>query len=235
MDNTLNMDSKKKKIDWVGFFMNFLAVVLGIVITFCGEGLISSKQERDAVKSSLLLVCNELQDNKDNIVFIDSALVEYANASTFLIKYEGHYNDAPKDSMARYCNIPFTSYTFAASESALELLKTSSLFTKIKDNNISLDIIRAYAAIRDEFEVIEYIIDKKDKYLEDAMYGEAKAVMANSNVTAVELWTSMVKTIEGRQFLRELYRLQHFHSSEETLASIDSTIQKIYTYIGVEQ
>lgn len=54
---------EKKSINWIDHTMNFIAVCLGIAITFAGQGLINRQSERKEVKSSLLLVRNELEDN----------------------------------------------------------------------------------------------------------------------------------------------------------------------------
>ena len=48
-------DSNRNKKDWFGYLMNFVAVCLGIVITFAGQGLINRHAERNEVKSSLTL------------------------------------------------------------------------------------------------------------------------------------------------------------------------------------
>ena len=90
--------------DWFGYLMNFVAVCLGIVITFAGQGLINRHAEKNEVKSSLILVKNELQDNLSYIDIADSMLANYSAAAQFLIRYEGHYADAPQDSMAVYCH-----------------------------------------------------------------------------------------------------------------------------------
>lgn len=134
--------------------------------------------------------------------------------------------------MAMYCNIPLTVYEVSASSEALELLKTSSLFTKIKDQSLSLEIIHTYGAIQDEMTTIKFIFDRKGKYMEDALQGKAKEVLAGNDITAASLWEAITSSNEGRQFLRELYRLQIFYSSDKTLATITETIAKIKAYIG---
>ena len=105
-------DSNRNKKDWFSYLMNFVAVCLGIVITFAGQGLIDRHAERNEVKSSLMLVKNELQDNLSYIEFADSVLAGYSAAAEFLIRYEGHYSEAPLDSMATYCNVPISPIFF---------------------------------------------------------------------------------------------------------------------------
>ena len=223
--------SIKHRHDWFGYLMNFVAVCLGIIITFAGQGLINRHAERNEVRSSLTLVKTELQDNLSYIDLSDSVFCLLTDAAQFLIRYEGHYADAPEDSLYMYCNVPLSSFEITHSEEALELLKNSSLFTKIKDLDLSLEIIHTYGQIEDEMKVVAFYHDRKDKYLEDALTGKVKDVLSNDNVTAVQLWSAITSTQEGKQYLRELYRLQLAHDSSPVRETIARTIASIDEYI----
>ena len=224
------MESKKNR-DWFGYLMNFAAVCLGIVITFAGQGIINRHAEKNEVKRSLLLVKNELQDNISYIEYSDSVLALFSDAAEFLIRYEGRYAQAPADSMAAYCNVPLTIFEISHADDALELLKTSSLFTKIKDQGLSLEIIHTYGAIADEMMVVKFYNDHKSNYFEEAMTGKVKEVLSQDNITAEQLWNAITASKEGKQFLRELCRLQMAHDSSSVKATIANTIASIDRYI----
>lgn len=217
--------------EWFGYLMNFVAVCLGIIITFAGQGLINRKTERKEVKSSLILVKNELRDNLSYIELADSMLANYSAAAQFLIRYEGRYAEAPEDSLAIYCNIPLTVFEITHSEEALELLKNSNLFTKIKDLDLSLEIIHTYGAIADEMTLVKFYNEHKNNYLDEAMTCKVKDVLARDNITAEQLWTAITDSREGRQFLRELSRLQMLHNSSDVKATIATTIASIDKYL----
>lgn len=222
---------KEKKSYWLNHFLNFLAVCLGIAITFGAQGLIDAKNEREEVASSLMLVRNELEDNITYIQFADSVFASYTEAALFLLRYEDHYEDAPADSMAMYCNIPLTEFEVTYSGEALELLKTSSLFTKIKDMELSLDIIHTYGMISDQMKVVKFIFDRKNKYFDAAFNSQVRDVLAKDTVTADGLWNAMTKSNEGKQFLRELYRLQVGYDSTPVIENIRTTISRIDSYV----
>ena len=224
------MEAKKNR-DWFGYLMNFVAVCLGIVITFAGQGIINRHSERNEVKRSLMLVKNELQDNISYIEYSDSVLALFSEASRFLIRYEDRYAQAPEDSLTAYCNVPLTVYEISHADDALELLKTSSLFTKIKDQNLSLEIIHTYGAIADEMAVVRFYHERRNKYLEEALGGKVKDVLAIDDITAVQLWSAITSTKEGKQYLRELSRLQMAHSSSEVRNTINNTIALIDDYV----
>ena len=223
--------SNKNRRDWFGYLMNFVAVCLGIIITFAGQGLINRHAERNEVRSSLMLVKNELQDNLSYIELADSMLADYSNAAQFLIRYEGHYVDAPEDSMAAYCNVPLTVFELTHSEEALELLKNSNLFTKIKDLDLSLEIIHTYGAIADEMTLVKFYNEHKNNYLDEAMTENVKEVLSQDNITAEQLWSAITISREGKQFLRELSRLQMLHNSSGVKTTIANTIASIDRYI----
>ena len=228
----MKKDTKRKKIDWANHLMNFAAVCLGIIITFAGQGLINSCAERKEVKSSLLLVRNELQDNLSYIELSDSLMKTYCEAAKFLIRYEGHYNDAPADSMMMHCNAPLFIFDITHAEEALDLMKNSSLFTKIKDLNLSLEIIHTYGKIADEMKMVKLYNEQKEKYLDEAIGAPVKKILSQDNITAIQLWNAITSSEEGKQFLRELYRLQIMHDSSDTKQVIENTIREIDQYIN---
>ena len=133
--------------------------------------------------------------------------------------------------MAAYCNVPLTVFEVTHSEEALELLKNSNLFTKIKDLDLSLEIIHTYGAIADEMAIVRMYNERKNSYFEDAMTEKVKNVLAQDNITAGQLWSAITDSMEGKQFLRELSRLQMTHDSSNVKAIIANTIASIDDYI----
>lgn len=220
-----------RRNDWEDFLVKFLAVFLGIVITFSGNAYISKKKERKEVDAALRLVCKELKDNIDYMNFADSCFHNDYKAASYLIQYVGHYEDCNADSMKIYCNAPFMSYNITHSEDALELMKTSGLFAKMNPD-VALNIIHTYGYIQDFMKSVKFNDEKKSKYLEEAMTPEVKAVLASDSATAVGLWTSMTKTTEGNQFLRELRRTWIFGHSTEAQDSTKVAIERIEKYIN---
>lgn len=228
MKKNFNIDQNDVK----GFTLNFLAVVLGIVITFSGEGLISSHNEKKEVNSSLELVKNELTDNIGYIHIADSLLTLYSQSATFMLAYMDRFEEAPEDSLDMYCQVPLTMMDISASEEALELLKTSSLFTKIKDQKLSLDIIHTYGKIDDRMKLYKMVFDNISKYREVAITGDVKALLSRDNVTSAMLWTTIMSTVEGRHFIRELQVVGLYANSNAEQAQIHETIDKIDKYVG---
>lgn len=65
------------------FFRNFLAVILGIIITFAGSDWITEHNAQKEVKESILLVKSELQTNREDIAYIKE-LVELEQKAPYI-------------------------------------------------------------------------------------------------------------------------------------------------------
>ena len=128
----------------LGFFSNLLAVILGIVITFAVQGMINRAQDRKDVRSALELVRSELATNLEDIGMLDEFLDETQVSARYLAAYEKDLAKCPEDSVLYHTGVIYADVSVALSHDALELLKMSTLFPKIGDNNLSMKIIRAY-------------------------------------------------------------------------------------------
>ena len=128
----------------LNFFSNLLAVILGIVITFAVQGVINRGQDRREVRSALELVRSELATNLEDIGMLDDFLDETQVSARYLVAHEKDIDKCPEDSVLYHTGIVYSDVSVALSHDALELLKMSTLFPKIGDNNLSMKIIRAY-------------------------------------------------------------------------------------------
>jgi len=132
------------QFDTVGFFSNVLAVILGIVITFSIQGIIDRQNRKESVSSALRLVSEELMSCRNDLSGCVDFMVQEKRAASYLHKNLSHLSDCPKDSVAQYGMVYVSQMILTLPDDALELLKTSSLFSAIDDNSLSLAIIRAY-------------------------------------------------------------------------------------------
>lgn len=218
--------------DWEDFFMKFLSVFLGIVITFSGNAYINRSRERKDVKAALKLVRDELAENIATMDSVSAQLIRERDAATYLREYIGRFEEVPRDSMRKYCNTPLSTNKANLSSEALELLKNSSLFQKIPDKELSLDIIRAYKASRAEADDVDFYYQKIEKLIDEASQQEVKAVFARKDFTGVEMWTAITSTEEGKYFLNEIIISSYFGlGQEEYKAHMRAVIKRIDNFI----
>jgi len=132
------------------FFSELIAVVLGIVITFAGQGMIDRAHDRKEVRSALQLVRTELISNRDDISELRTVLEQVQQSARYLADNSAllqnvHALDSSDLSTLTYHqSMVFADIYLSLPHDALELLKTSSIFQKIGDNALSMKIIRAY-------------------------------------------------------------------------------------------
>lgn len=222
-----------RKQDWSGFVMNMLAVILGIVITFKGEDIISDNQTQKDVKASLQLVYDELDGNLQTIQYADSLDGVEFQALTFLSKYIGHYEDAPADSLRLYCNVPLYADKYQVSHHALDLLKSSSIFSKITDKTLAYDIIRAYSYFDGVFEAKNTYSDMKVELLKPVETDEFKKMInkGSGHFGPVEFWTVFTASVDGKHFLQELTIKHRLRIREEnTHHQIIDVLDRIHEY-----
>ena len=108
--------------------------------------MIANGQDRKDVRSALELVRSELATNLEDIVALDEYFDDTQASARYLAAHEKDLAQCPEDSVLLHTGIVYADVSVALSHDALELLKMSTLFPKIGDNNLSMKIIRAYDA-----------------------------------------------------------------------------------------
>ena len=135
---------------WKSFFSELVAVILGIVITFAGQGIIDRAHDRKEVRSALQLVRTELISNRQDISYLRDYLNQAQQSAQYLVdnpellKHIDRLDSATLDTVTYHQGMIYAEVSLNLPHDALELLKTSSIFQKIGDNALSMKIIRAY-------------------------------------------------------------------------------------------
>lgn len=141
------------------FFRNFIAVMLGIIITFAGSDWITERNTQKELEKSLQLVKSELLLNKETIQEMGKRVAWEQKAARYLFKYKNKENEVSQDSVNQYLPFLFQWSKFTFTNDAIEMLKTSSLIQKIRNKELALQIIKAYGtikAVESSFEMYVY-------------------------------------------------------------------------------
>ncbi len=128
----------------VTFFKDLLAIVLGIFITFAIQGMIDRSRDRKNTRSSLELVRSELVRNIEDVSIINDFLLTEKRSAEYLLANRDSLEKCPLDSVRYHAGIILADVSFSLSQDALELLKMSSVFQNVGNNDLSMKIIRAY-------------------------------------------------------------------------------------------
>ena len=114
------------------FTCNFIAVVLGIAITFVGSDMIQEHNKKKEVTQALQLVKSELLINWETI-----------EGACYLLQYKDKMNEASSDSLNYYGYFPFQSQNFPPVTDAMEMLRASSVMQNIKNKELAVEIIQS--------------------------------------------------------------------------------------------
>lgn len=149
------------------FFRNFIAVVLGIVITFVGSDLIEERKIRNEVKDALSLVKDEILLNRETIEeLMEQELFEQRGAC-YLLQYKDSIDKASPDSIEKYGYSPFQSFNPIYIDDAMEMLKSSSLISAIENKKLATRIIQTYNTIKTAYGSFGAFMDIKLKCIEN--------------------------------------------------------------------
>ena len=150
---------------FLNFNISFWSIFLGMVCTFIGQGMIDRASDREEVRSSLELVRTELAANLKDINEIADYIKDERKSAQYFLDNRAIIDKCPDDSIKYHAYMLAADASITLSHDALELLKMSAIFQKMGNNQLSMDIIRAYDSC--EYSVAlynKYISDRDEKF-----------------------------------------------------------------------
>lgn len=128
----------------IPFITNFLAVALGIVITFAVQGLMDKKTEKSDLRAGLNLVRKELTSNIEDLRYAATDLEEISRSAQYLYDNAADIDKCPQDSVDYHWeNLKAENY-LTLPDDALQMLKSTHLYSPLISRELSLSIVRAY-------------------------------------------------------------------------------------------
>lgn len=212
------------------FVCNFTAVVLGIILTFTGSDWIERRNTQRDVKSALQLVKAELETNRKTMLDGKRIIEREIRAAHFLLKNKDSLSFVSKDSLKYYSNMPFRASFITFTTDALELMKSSALFSQVKDRQLGLSIIQAYASIKSAdalYTTYQNLKKERNDWLDAKP--DIKRIYAQK-LSADQLWSYLLTTDEGYDLLFQIPNMVNPESFDYLIKEIDATIQAIEEY-----
>ena len=179
------------------FICNFIAVVLGIAITFVGSDMIQEHNKKKEVAQALQLVKSELLINRETIE--EMMKIEKINkeGACYLLQYKDKMNEASSDSLNYYGYFPFQSQDFLPVTDAMEMLRASSVMQNIKNKELAVEIIQAYAVIKSAHLFYEGFSKAKETGVEKCVSQQEFRKISNENKSLRETWDFTLHLPEG--------------------------------------
>jgi len=201
--------------NWLTAFMNQLlrgsvgrylvqlsTVVIGILITFAGSGLIERCSRRQELKESLHTVRNELETNRERLKASLQLLEEESAFYTLLDSFRHDIHQIPEDTFKKYHYCPFLYYNPTVRKDAMDALKSSGLIQEIGDKDFLVKLLGIYASYED----FGYI--RTDYYAEKRQFVQSLTIHADTETAEImhggfsrEAWDIYWKHDPMRNFL----------------------------------
>lgn len=162
--------AKKKpflKWTWREYALQLSVVIVGIVVTFAGSGMIErSRQARD-VRAAMVLVHSELEANRMKIQEVWDWIQREADAYRILAQNRRDLKGIPQDTMASFVPVFGRILSFHPRQDAFEVLKNSGLMASVRDKDFLLAVTQAYATLAELEENVGMYFNLKTQALAD--------------------------------------------------------------------
>lgn len=210
------------------FLSSMLSVILGIFITFMIQGMIDRSHDRQNARSSLELVRSELAQNIEDISTMRDYMYQEKQSAEYILANMDTLDKCPVDSLNFHSGIIFADVSFTLCQDALELLKMSSVFQKIENNDLSMKIIRAYDASGTIVSILNRHIASRDARFENSIDKETAGVFATGGSIDIK---EFVKTDYGKFAIKWLttqpdpVNFTDFTDLEEAISAINKFLK----------
>ena len=192
----------KNKKNWSGFFANMLGVILGIMLTFGVNALWQKHEEKKKVREMLILVRNELENNKKWFKYQEETLKKDSEACKKILEANKKWSAIPEDSLAVYvrqfANVSIQQMT----TSAWQIFQNSEMIQKIPNKELIIRLTDCYFVVQASHDfIMKNYWDKKYGIIpfeQTELYGFLDAIMSNKE--AVHFLQSMSKNIFANAF-----------------------------------
>lgn len=146
---------------WREYVLQLSVVILGVVVTFVGSGLVERWQEQRKVGEVMSLVYEELRTNRSEMERVCRSLNYDRCGMEMLQEYEMDYRRTPVDSLKKYQYIIGRMRNFRPQQDALEVLRSSGTITAVGDKRLLFDILECYSWMTDFSAAIDKYNDQK--------------------------------------------------------------------------
>lgn len=228
---------KKLIISWkIGdYFRQLSVVILGIIVTFMASDALTEYTQSREIRSTLQLVKNELERNLEALKWISNRVELERRVGSYVLEHRSNLNRASEDTLRKYQWVLFQTRDFLYTKDALDLLKTSSLFQKIKPRTMGLQVIEAYNALESSASTVRAYYGMKDGYLGGLMLNERFDFYdAGSRIPIRDFWRSALEIREG--WLLCNFSVHNFGLAPfaERTATVEKTITILTREYGLE-
>lgn len=134
---------------WRDYALQLSVVIIGIVVTFAGSGLIERWRVAREVRATMLLVHAELETNRADFMQVWDYQQWEMRACKRLTDNRRDLKRIPSDTMASFDPVYGRIHFFHPRRDAFEVLKNSGLMSSVSDKDFLLAVTQGYAVLAD--------------------------------------------------------------------------------------
>lgn len=133
---------------WREYALQLSVVVIGIVVTFAGSGLIERWSRQRQLKMTMQLIVDELTTNRNALSEVCGQL-EYDRRGMLMFTAYDRLEDIPADSLSHYGLILSILPSYRPQQEALEVLRSSDMISTVGDKKFLAEIFGCYNRLTD--------------------------------------------------------------------------------------
>ena len=219
------------KENFINFVISFLAIFFGMICTFVGQGILDRAADSHEVRSALELVRSELASNIEDINTMADYLMQEKKSAAYFLENRAKLDKCPADSVNYHAGMLLADASMTLPHNALELLKMSSLFQKLGDDQLSMDIIRAYDSC--EYSVAKYneFISDRDEKFNQTINEQSITQFASSGYIDIK---KFINTTNGLYTIRWITS-QVTPDKEQFIDDVERAISSIDRYLAADR
>lgn len=217
--------------EWRGFAVNFLAVVLGIALTFLCEGMISRHSVKSRVKDMLGIVVVELEDTKASLSNMEKFIEADLRAAEYLEANWDNLDTIPADSLVRH-GVQLLSFQEVHSDMlADDLMRTSDVIQGIDDVGMLLEIEDAYLNSEIYVRSFNMYYQEKNKILDLFETGEFRQWIIDPSISDRERILKFLRSVDGRYLIHQIRANSVIDRLGPPLSKIDKALDHIALFL----
>lgn len=225
--------AKKKlfpKWTWREYVLQLSVVIIGIVVTFVGSGMVErSRQARD-VRAAMVLVHSELETNRMKIQEVWDWIQREADAYRILTENCHDLKAIPQDTMASFVPVFGRILSFHPRQDAFEVLKNSGLMASVRDKDFLLAVTQGYATLAELEENVGVYFNLKAEAQGDmskAFSSSQREIYYSGDMYG--MWNCILSVPSSYEFVLSAPYVFPEGYTEELLTDVDRAVRAIET------
>lgn len=157
------------KLPFSKYLRELSIVIIGVLITLLITNLISYKTKQREIRSAMILIKTELQDNLQNLEKARHKWGTEQRIYDLILTHINHIKEIPADTLQFYKKIIGDKHSLSVKTDSYEVFKSSMLMQYIKDKNFLRELSQTYSMIENLDEQLIYYTNLKGNGLNHLM------------------------------------------------------------------